>query len=741
MSLRGNNLTGRLPRDIGSLSKLVDLYFHRNNLVGEIPASVGNISSLEIFNVRQNYLHGGIPNSLGQLKKLVQLSIGGNNLTGVIPDAIYNISSLRIFSVLMNQFHGGLPPELGNTLSNLEYFSVYGNNFSGSVPRTISNISNLSIFEISDNNFEGKMPNLEGLSLHLRSFGINMNHLGHGEDGDLDFLSSLINCTKLESVGINGNNFGGELPEFIGNFSTKLFFIQFGNNQIRGRIPVGITNLVNLERLFLWGNKLTGPIPSSIGKLQKLYHLDLSSNNLTGLIPSSLGNLTSLGLLILPSNNLQGSIPSILGECKTLFALDLAQNDLSGPIPKEVMNLSLFQTLDLSGNHLSGTIPAVVGNLVNLVFLDAYGNKLSGDIPETLGSCINLELLNFGENLLQGTIPQTLSLLKGVKMISFAGNNFSGNIPLFLQHFQELQWLNLSSNDFEGEVPIQGIFENTSAFSIMGNARLCGGVPQLELPKCNSNSHKKRKLSPKLKLVVILVSAGLVALILMFVSVVLLYRSRKRSSGSILVSSFRNRFLRVSYADLLNATNGFSSENLIGVGSFGSVYKGTLNQDDKMVAVKVLSLQTSRAPKSFVAECKALKGVRHRNLVKLLTACSSVDFQGNDFKALVYEFMVNGSLEEWLHHDQRHLNLIQRVNIAIDVANALDYLHNHSHMMIVHCDLKPTNVLLDNDMIARVGDFGLARFLPNASHPFSSDQTSSTIGIRGSIGYVAPGKI
>lgn len=103
--------------------------------------------------------------------------------------------------------------------------------------------------------------------------------------------------------------------------------------------------------------------------------------------------------------------------------------------------------------------------------------------------------------------------------------------------------------------------------------------------------------------------------------------------------------------------------------------------------------------------------------------------------------MVNGSLEEWLHsdHDQRHLNLIQRVDIAIDVANALDYLHNHSHTTIVHCDLKPTNVLLDDNMIARVGDFGLARLLPNASHPFSSDQTS-TIGIRGSIGYVAPGK-
>ena len=109
-----------------------------------------------------------------------------------------------------------------------------------------------------------------------------------------------------------------------------------------------------------------------------------------------------------------------------------------------------------------------------------------------------------------------------------------------------------------------------------------------------------------------------------------------------LIGSFVLRFLK--------ATDGFLSENLIGAGSFGSVYKGVLQQENILeVAVKVLNLQTSKLIKSFTAKCAVLKTIRHRKLVKLLTACSSIDFQGNDLKALVYEFMTNRSLEEWLH--------------------------------------------------------------------------------------------
>ena len=157
----------------------------------------------------------------------------------------------------------------------------------------------------------------------------------------------------------------------------------------------------------------------------------------------------------------------------------------------------------------------------------------------------------------------------------------------------------------------------------------------------------------------------------------------------------------------------------------------------------MLNLLRHGATKSFLAYCQAQWNIRHQNLVKVLKSCSSIDYQGRDFIALVYEFMENGNLDEWLHptpktnetlERPRNLSLLQRLNIAIDVANALDYLHHHCQTQIVHCDLKPSNVLLGDEMIGHVGDFGLARLLFDATREFSIDQSSS-IGVRGTIGY------
>ena len=118
-------------------------------------------------------------------------------------------------------------------------------------------------------------------------------------------------------------------------------------------------------------------------------------------------------------------------------------------------------------------------------------------------------------------------------------------------------------------------------------------------------------------------------------------------------------------------------------------------------------------------ECEAWRGIRHRNLLKIITSCSNIDFQGNDFKALVYEFMPNGTLHDWVHSTATtsKLNLFQRINILIDVASALDYLHNHCLPTIIHCDSKPSNILLDDDMVAHAGDFGLARFIGKKFKP------------------------
>ncbi|XXG71810.1 hypothetical protein AAC387_Pa07g1050 [Persea americana] len=132
------------------------------------------------------------------------------------------------------------------------------------------------------------------------------------------------------------------------------------------------------------------------------------------------------------------------------------------------------------------------------------------------------------------------------------------------------------------------------------------------------------------------------------------------------------------------------------------------------------------------------------NLVNLILVTVAFNFMtGDDFKALVFNYMANGNLERWLHpsmdeqHQPKYLSLIQRLNIAVDVASALNYLHNSCKKPIVHCDLKPSNILLDDDMNAHVGDFGLARFLSEVTSNCSQNQTSST-GIKGTIGYIPP---
>ncbi|CAN6710084.1 unnamed protein product [Malus baccata var. baccata] len=747
LRIAGNHLMGKIPIEIGSLSKLQVLFLRRNNLSGEIPPSLGNLSSLQVLDVSENNMREGIPNSLGQLKRLTHLRLGDNYLNGTIPLSIYNLSSITLIFVFLNELHGTLPPGLGHTIfPNLQKFYFWSNQFSGPIPNSISNASNLSSFEISYNEFTGKVPRLARLS-NLYWLAFDNNNLGNDEEGDLDFISSLVNCTQLTAFGFNENNFGGVLPESISNLSTELTEMVFGGNQIRGRIPIGIGNLINLETLAFEENLLTGTIPSSIGKLKRLDNLYLNENKLSGIIPSSIGNLTSMTMLILMSNKLEGNIPQSLEECRNLLLLLLSQNNLRGQIPKGVIGLSsLSQVLDLSSNKLTGSIPMEVSNLMHLVSLDVSDNRLSGEIPRGLGSCTSLATLNLSGNSLQGTIPESLSSLRGIENFDLSCNKLSGIIPNYLESFRFLLNLNLSFNDFEGALPMKGVFENTSALSVMGNSRICGGIPSLRLPKCVSK-HSKQGLSSRLK-IIISAACGVVGLSFAILFVIL-YRSRKaRGVKSTSGSSLGVSLLKLSYGDLLKATDGFSAANLIGAGSFGSVYKGILDQyEGRIVAVKVLNLQSARASKSFTAECEALRTIRHRNLVKLLTACSSIDFQGNDFKALVYDFMVNGSLEEWLHNSaqrgdnptnlQKNMDLIQRVNIAIDIACALDYLHNCSHMPIVHCDLKPSNILLDGDMTACVGDFGLARFLPEASCSFPVHESSSN-AIKGSIGYTAP---
>lgn len=182
----------------------------------------------------------------------------------------------------------------------------------------------------------------------------------------------------------------------------------------------------------------------------------------------------------------------------------------------------------------------------------------------------------------------------------------------------------------------------------------------------------------------------------------------------------------VSYHELARATNNFCKNSLIGVGSYSKVFKGTLD-DSSVVAIKVFNLEQEGAYKSFDAECAALRMARHRNLVKILSTCSSLDF-----KALVLPYFPNGSLDNQLYSGHT-MEFVQRVNIMLDVAMGTNYLHHEHTEVILHRDLKPSNVLLDENLTAHVSDFGIAKmFLGNGNSIISASMP-------GTLGYMAPG--
>ncbi|CAI0415497.1 unnamed protein product [Linum tenue] len=751
----GNNgLSGEIPTQLCNLMNLQLLSIHFNNFTGNFPSCFGNVSSLQAISAARNQFVGGIPESLARLSNLNVISFGANRFSGQFPLQFFNSSSIQIISIIENQLTGALPLGLGFTLPNLVHLNVAYNNFTGRIPESISNATNLQVLELGYNNFHGGVPSLAKLN-RIQLLGLISNNLGSGGEGDdLFFLHTLTNSTMLQVVNVGMNNFSGVLPHSISNYSATFVRLSLRlTPMITGTIPAGLDRLVNLEQLDFNGNSLSGNLPVELGRIPKFMTLQVQNNNLSGTIPSNIGNSTKLLTVWLQGNQLEGEIPSSFGQSKDMTLLNLADNNLSGGIPPEILDLQeLSFVLDLSGNRLSGRIPEEVGNLVNLGQLDLSNNMLSGSIPSSIGGCVRLETINLTGNLFQGSIPSSFRALRGLEVLDLSRNNLSGTLPDFLQEFTSLVTLNLSYNNFQGALSMQGVFGNSTTTLVMGNNELCGGMPEFGLPKCSVESSKKGGLSTVVKIIISVVSCllGLAALL----SFLYFWFLRKKTKDPEAASLFTGNTLlgptynNTTYHNLLQATDEFSSANLLGAGSYGSVYKGLIAIDDNnkmFVAVKVLNLQHARAFKSFVAECEVLKNIRHRNLVKLLTVCSGIDFQGNDFKALVYEFMVNGSLEEWLHpglleeHEtgrREELSVLQRLNIAIDVGTALDYLHNDSGVPVVHCDLKPSNILLDVNMVGHICDFGLAKFLPQVA--LSSPATSSSVGVRGTVGYSAP---
>ncbi|PIA37063.1 hypothetical protein AQUCO_03100075v1 [Aquilegia coerulea] len=724
LSLSYNAFTGSIPREIGNLTKLKEILLGRNNLTGNIPPSIGNISTIEIFSCVENDIQGDIPVELGNLLRLTELNFDYNNLTGVIPEMIFNISSLKYIAFTENRLSGTIPLTTGLLLPNLKGLFLAANRLSGDIPISISNASNLLELELSQNFFSGTIPNNLGNLRQLQFLNLQNNLLSNDPSKvELDFLTPLSECRSLQFLILGDNRLNGILPSSVANLSSSIEMFNIDNAQIKGKIPLGIGNLSDMITLLLGNNELSGTIPSTIGQLTKLQRLYLPNTGLQDAIPNELCNLNRLGELHIGEGNISGPIPDCIGNLSLLRAISLQSNKLTSTIPSSFWSLAGLVSVNLSHNSLANDLSAQVGNLKVIEGIDLSWNQMTGNISSTIGDLKSLRSLYLSHNSFQGPIPKSFENLISLETMDVSSNALSGTIPSYFQNLSQLTTFNVSFNRLQGEIPSRGLFATLTSQSVMGNEGLCGSS-KLQVPPCaTTTAHKSQVKLLVLKIVLPTIASAI--LVVAFLLWWIRYRmNRKEINVPFDVQPMKGHRM-ITYQELVQATNNFSEANLLGKGSFSSVYKGLLS-DATVGAVKVLNLQHEGAVKSFDVECQVISSIRHRNLIKVISTCSNLDF-----RALILQYMPKGSLEDWLYSHNDCLDLLQRVSAVLDVAMALDYLHNYYSEPVVHCDLKPSNILFDEDMVAHVGDFGIAKILAENKY---ATQTKTL----GTIGYIAP---
>jgi Leucine-rich repeat (LRR) protein len=344
LNLKDNRLSGVIPSELGSLSRLAYLDLSVNQLSGAIPLSFGNLSNLAYLYLNDNQLTGTIPVGLGNLSNLSHLYLGHNQLGGSIPSQLGSLIHLTYLDISSNRLTAAIPPQLGN-LSSLAHLYLNNNQLIGGIPPELSNLTLLERLYLYDNLLTGPIPPSLGNLTFMWNLWLSGNQLTGSIPKELGQLSGLVWLRLAD------NQLSGIIPEELGNL-TGLWQLSLANNQLTGEIPASLGNLTNLLILSLAGNQLSGPIPPQLGDLPNLYELDLSSNQLSGVIPPEFGSMINLEILLLNDNQLTGDIPDITlleylilpGELDGSDGLNLDYNALTIPegYPDPASQLQLF---------------------------------------------------------------------------------------------------------------------------------------------------------------------------------------------------------------------------------------------------------------------------------------------------------------------------------------------------------------------------------------------------------------
>ncbi|XP_058074827.1 systemin receptor SR160-like [Magnolia sinica] len=756
--LSANKFSGEIPPQLvkDTCPALLELDLSFNGLYGTLPSILASCYSLESLNLSNNNFSGEFPEGiLSSMSSLKRLALSFNNLSGNLPGLmISNLTDLETLDLSSNRFLGSIPFDLCRNPSNrLKELYLQNNLFTGAIPETLSNCSQLISLDLSFNYLTGTIPSSLGSLSQLRDLIMLLNQL-HGE-----IPAQLASIRTLENLILDNNGLTGTIPASLSN-CTNLNWISLSSNQLSGEIPSWIGRLGNLAILKLGNNSFSGSIPPELGDCQSLIWLDLNSNHLNGTIPSSLakqsgnvavGWITGKRYVYLKND---GS-PECHGAGNLLEFAGIRQDQLNRVPTRRSCNFTRVYM---------GNTQYTFGNNGSMIFLDLSYNQFEGSIPKEIGNMSYLSILNLGHNSLSGVIPPDLGELKNIGVLDLSHNSLEGLIPASFSALSMLSEIDLSYNKLTGTIPELGQLATFPAYRYMNNSGLCG----FPLPPCggnsgsnSSNSQHQKSHRRQASLAGSVAMGLLFSLFCIFALIIVAVESKKRQkkdngsldvyidsrshSGtanasfwkltgtrealSINLATFDKPLRKLTFADLLEATNGFHNDSLIGSGGFGDVYKAQL-KDGSVVAIKKLIHVSGQGDREFTAEMETIGKIKHRNLVPLLGYCKV-----GEERLLVYEYMRFGSLDDILHDRKKagiKLNWAARRKIAIGAARGLAFLHHNCIPHIIHRDMKSSNVLLDENLEARVSDFGMARLMS------AMDTHLSVSTLAGTPGYVPP---
>ncbi|KAI5082815.1 hypothetical protein GOP47_0002558 [Adiantum capillus-veneris] len=684
------NLTGSLPLQLFRLTNLTELYLQDCGFYGSLPQDLGNFVSLTTLSLNRNFFSGSIPHTIGQLSELVWLDLSSNELSGNLPLSLARLRRARHFHLQGNSFSGVIPAGIFNSKLPLIHLLLHNNSFEGSIPADIGSLKELDIMRLDHNT----LTNVSGSLAHIVS--LTTLRLDHNNlTGDLPDLSGLINMQVMD---LSNNQFSpGPVPSWLWKF-TNLSALALEAGNLLGSVPTNLFSLQRLALMRLGYNSLNGTLDLRMAG-PSLAELDFQQNNLSGILGSFTGTLNLQGnpvcqtnpnhldIACLPVSESSPSLPSLSCRCQRGFASNpsaaLGSCLCAYPLSGILVFTALKVNLDLR------LIPILKDGFVKSTpLLDTEDQIVISILSDVIA---NISI--FPQNAEAWDADQANSI---IALLSSKAVLFPGVGPYEYLPFGPYSPPGTADESLSASVQV-GIGTGIAAFAAV-LVIICGyAVLQ------KKRAEKAEEISKP------------------FVSWVSM---REDKGGPPKLKGAR----LFALAELKRATHNFNKAHEIGVGGYGKVYKGTLPSGEQ-IAIKKAQARSHQGAAEFRNEIELLSRVHHKNLVCLVGFCF-------EERMLVYEYVPNGTLHEaLLGNSSVILDWQRRLTIAVGSARGLAYLHNEANPPVIHRDVKSSNILLDQNLVAKVADFGLSRLAPDDEG--SGDGHVST-QVKGTLGYLDP---